>query len=46
MDYDYIIHISGNQWILPFMSTGYIWLDVLIVIASLLILDSIIQDIL
>ena len=43
MDYDNIIRIGGNQWILSYMTTGFIWLDILIVITVLLLLDSIVQ---
>ena len=43
MDNDCIIYISGNQWILSYMSTGFIWVDILIVIVVILLFDSISQ---
>ena len=43
MDHDYNICIDSTEWILSFMITGFIWVDILIVIAALLLLDLIIQ---
>ena len=47
MAYDNNIYINSIEWIVSLLmiSTGFLWVDILIVIASLLIIDSIVQEI-